>query len=87
MRAGSLLVENIRLWLCLWGLALSAIGGMFLLAELFGLSLGCLVVGVTSIYAALLIPNPQNIRFSLRSLLVATTMLAALLGAIVSAIR
>jgi uncharacterized membrane protein YhhN len=80
-------VENLRLWLCLWGIALSAIGGIFLLLELFGFSLGCLVVGVTCIYTALLIPDPRNIRFSLRSLLVATTMLAALLGAIVSAIR
>jgi hypothetical protein len=80
-------VENVRVWLCLWGFALSTIGGIFLLAELFGWSLGFLVVGVTSIYAALIIPDPRNVRFSLRTLLIATPMLAALLGAIVSAIR
>jgi hypothetical protein len=87
MKARRLPVENVRVWLCLWGFALSTIGGIFLLAELFGMSLGCLLVGTTIIYAALLIPDPRSIRFSLRSLLVATTMLAALLGAIVSAIR
>jgi hypothetical protein len=83
MKGGESLVENVRVWLCLCGIALSAVGSILCLGPLLGWGLGCLMIGTSGIYVGLLIPD--EIRFSLRSLLIAMTLFAVLLGAVMYA--